>query len=176
MTGKLAIAVAVIAVLAVAGGAGAYYYTTNASNSSHGSVSFSISDPPAVFSAVQLNITAISIHNASGPTYTKTLSPVQAIFLNGTNSSAFLGKLGIQAGHYQSILFTISSANVTYEHSNYKLTLVNNTVRIAGQFTVVSGKTLALDIIFDSTASIHGTPAAGFTLTPVVSRVVSNLV
>ncbi len=174
MSGKLAIAAAIIAVLAVAGGAGAYYYTTSASNNSHGSVSFSISDPPAGFSAVQLNISAISIHNASGPTYSKMLSPMAAVFLNDSNTSTFLGKLDIPAGHYQTISFSVASANVTYEHHDYKLTLVNKTVKIAGQFTVVSGQALSLDIVFDSTASIHGSPSAGFTLTPVVSRVVSS--
>jgi CBS domain containing-hemolysin-like protein len=174
MPGKFVIAIAVVALLAVTGGAGAYYYTAN---TSHGTVSFSIADPPVVFSAVQLNITAVSIHNASGANYTKSFSSaVQAVFLagGGSNTSTFLGSLGIPASHYQTITFTIASANVTYSGNNYPLSITNHTVRIVGQFTVVSGHTLSLTIIFDSTVSIHGSASSGFTLTPVVSRVVSS--
>ncbi len=165
---------AIIAVVLIAGG-GVYYfgfYNTG------GTLRVNVTDPmPVGWSAVYVNISSVSIHNSTGGgsnAYTKTFStPVTINLANATNQSLFLTSLSLPAGHYQMIRLTITGAYGVFNGADtpqtYKLSLVNGTVDIAGQFTITKGSTTTVTLDFNSAQAIHGDTTTGFTMTPVVA-------
>ena len=143
---------------------------------SGGSLNIQLKDPmPPGWTALYINISSVSIHNATagGGSYSTSFStPVSVNLANATSKSVFLASLKLPSGHYQMIRLTIKGAYGTYDHTTYKLTLVNSTVDVAGQFTISAGSTTTVTLDFNSAQAVHGNPASGFTMTPVVAETV----
>ena len=168
---------AIIAVVLIAGG-GVYYfgfYNTG------GTLNVNVTDPlPAGWSSVYVNISSVSIHNSTGGgsgAYTKTFStPVTMNLAKAASTSLFLTSLSLPPGHYQMIRVVITGAYGVYNNSGkpqtYTFTLVNGTVDIAGQFTISKGATTSVTLDFISAQAVHGSAAAGFTMSPVVAMTV----
>lgn len=176
MAGK-SIAAVIVAVLLI--GVGAYYFGLfpTVAKQQGGTLNVNVSDPMAVgWSAVYVNITSLSVHNSTGSAYTKTFSaPVTIDLANVTTSSAFLASLSLPAGHYQTIRVAVKGAygiwNGVDNPQTFQFTLVNGNVDVAGQFSISNGATTTVILDFNSAQAIHGTPTAGFTMTPVVSLI-----
>ncbi len=165
---------AIIAVVLIAGG-GIYYfgfYNTG------GTLKINVTDPiPVGWSSVYVNISSVSIHNSTGGgsnAYTKTFSnPVTINLADATSSSLFLTSLSLPPGHYQMIRLVIAGAYGVFNNvdkpKTYTFTLVNGTVDISGQFTIIKGATTTVTLDFNSAQAIHGSTTTGFTMTPVVA-------
>ena len=169
MNSKAVIAV-IVAVLVIGGTA--YYVFGNG-----GSLNLQVKDPmPSGWSALYISISSVSIHNSTGRSggYVKNFTaPVTVNLANATSKSVFLTSLKLPNGHYQMISFTITGAYGTYRGITYKVSLVSPTVDVAGQFTISGGSTTTVTLDFNSVQALHGDPVSGFTMTPVVSEIVS---
>lgn len=172
MKGK--VIAAILVVVALAGG-GIYYFGFYNAN---GTLRLTVTDPmPVGWSDIYINVTSVSIHNTTAGTdggYTKAFSsPVTINLANATNTSIFLTGLSIPAGHYQMIRLVIKDAYGIYNGvdrpQTFVFTLVNGTVDVAGQFSIAKGSTTTVNLDFNSAQAVHGSTAAGFTMTPVVA-------
>ena len=164
------VAAVIVALLAVGGTA---YYVFG----SGGSLNIQVKDPlPSGWSALYINVSSVSIHNSTGGSgggYLKSFStPVSVNLANATSKSLFLTSLKLPNGHYQMIRLTITGAYGVYSGKTYKISLVSSSVDVAGQFTISSGSTTTVTLDFNSTQAVHGDPASGFTMTPVVAETV----
>ncbi len=175
MKGRTRAAVVIAAVALVAVGLfGAYFVIP-----SQGTAAIYMKDPVAAgWSALFINISSVSIHNSTGAGdggYSATFAtPLEVNLVQAATTSKFLADLHLPAGHYQMIRFTVFDASGVYQGKHYSLSLVLSTVGVAGQFTVPSRGTVSITLDFDSASSIHGTPASGFTLNPVVGETVGS--
>ena len=165
------IAAVIVAVLAVGGIA---YYAFG----SGGTLNVQIKDPlPSGWTALYINVSSVSIHNSTGGSgggYASSFStPVTVNLANATGKSIFLTNLRLPGGHYQMIRLTITGAYGVYNGHTYKISLVSSTVDVAGQFTVSAGSTTTATLDFNSAQAVHGNPTVGFTMTPVVSEIIS---
>ena len=164
------VAAVIVALLAVGGTA---YYVFG----SGGSLNIQVKDPlPSGWSALYINVSSVSIHNstAGGSGYSTSFStPVSVNLASATSKSVFLASMKLPNGHYQMIRLTITGAYGVYSGKTYKISLVSSTVDVAGQFTISSGSTTTVTLDFNSAQAVHGNPASGFTMTPVVSEIVS---
>ncbi|MEM3851867.1 MAG: DUF4382 domain-containing protein [Methanomassiliicoccales archaeon] len=171
MHGKVvAIAVAVVIV------AGLVYYF--GFYTADGTLNVMVKDPmPQGWSQLYVNISSISIHNSTGQGksgYSAVFSrPIMVNLANTTNTSAFLTSLKLPPGHYQMVRLAVASAYGVYLGKTYTVTVINGSTDIAGQFTIHSMTATTITLDFNSAMAIHGNTAAGFTMTPVVSLIVS---
>lgn len=170
------IAVIVAAILVV--GSGVYYFGYD---NSAGTLNVNITDPlPAGWSDVYVNISSISIHNSTGDgsnNLVKAFSnPVTINLAEATSSSMFLTSLNLPSGHYQMIKLTLTGAYGIYSGAGvthtYQFRLVNETVDIAGQFSIAHGATTTVVLDFNTAQAVHGNPNSGFLMTPVVGLAV----
>lgn len=167
------IAVVVAAVLVV--GSGIYYFGFDTST---GTLNVNVTDPlPQGWNSVYVNISSISIHNSNGSgsgIAVKTFStPMTVNLSDATTTSLFLASLSLPSGRYQMIRLNITGAYGVYQGAHgthtYQFKLVNNTVDVAGQFSIAHGATTTVILDFNSAQAIHGNPNTGFIMTPVVS-------
>lgn len=171
MAHKALIAIVAV-VVAAAVGVGTFYVL-----GSSGTLNVQIKDPIGPgWSAVYINVSSVSVHNTTsqGKGYSVTFSkPVTVNLADATSRAIFLTSLKLPPGHYQMIRMTLTGAYGVFEGHTYKISLVNGTVDVAGQFRISAMGTTTVTLDFNSAQAIHGSPASGFTMTPVVSESVS---
>ncbi|MCL5677924.1 MAG: DUF4382 domain-containing protein [Candidatus Thermoplasmatota archaeon] len=175
MKGKL-IAVAAVVLIAVA--SGGYAIASGMFSPAKGSAAVYIKDPPpANWSAIDVTITGISIHNSTSGWHFVQVpkSGISVDLVNVVVTPELLGSITLPPGHYQMIRLNLSgTVSGTYQGATYTIKLVSTTVFIAGQFTITKGSTTSITLDFDSAQSIHGSPSTGFTMTPVVGETVGK--
>ena len=136
-----------MAILVIVGGAAAYFLAYE------GTVTVSVKDAVGPWEHVWVTFSGVSIHesgkdNASWVTVSSTKQTVDLAAL--TSVSQLLGSAKLAPGHYEQIRLTVVNATGQQTGSGQVVTIAvppdNATLKVAGQFTIASGKTTAITV------------------------------
>lgn len=163
-----------IAALVVVGGVAAYFLLYE------GTVAVYVKDASGPWDHVWVTFSAVAIHesgkdNASWTTVSSTKQTVDLAVL--TTMSQLLGKISLSPGHYEQIRLSVVNATGQLTGSNQIVTIAvppdNATLKVAGQFTIASGKTTSVTVDIRLDASLHDmngtwefTPVCGVSASP----------
>ena len=155
-----------IAALVIVGGIAAYFLLYE------GSVAVYVKDAPGQWEHVWVTFSGVSIHQSGQNASWNVTSTEQTVDLAAlTNVSQLLGKISLNPGHYQQIRLSVVNASGQLVGSSQSLTIVvppdNATMKIAGQFTIVSGQTTSITVDINLAASLHDVNGT-WMFTPVV--------
>lgn len=177
MANKALLAVGLAAIVVLAGVAAWYFLY-------EGTVTVNLRSTSGLMAAsldgwdhVDVTFSAVQIHesgkdNASWTTVSSSTQIIDLVAL--TSVSQLLGSAKLSPGHYEQIRLTVVKVTGVLAGSTtpIDITVVNDTAKIAGQFTVSSGATTTITVDVDLASCLHGNTVTGYTFTPAFAATV----
>jgi len=148
----------------------------NPPGTANGQLHVRMTDSPADYDSVVINITEIAVHTSGSDTSEwRMFTPVTTTLdLLQFNNGLFvdLGTFTVPAGNYDQMRLKLGTGSyVVVDGVTHDLTVPSGTtsgIKIQGPFTVPGGNTLQIGLDFDAARSIHETGGGTWIMNPVI--------